>query len=107
MSAATIHLWHAGRPNMTSTATNTGTPSSATSDIGVGLISVGWMGKLHSRAYQALPSVYPELGLRPRLVHTADRVIASAAGGTWQGVPPVPAATFGREPTSAQEPSHG
>jgi predicted dehydrogenase len=41
-------------------------------DIGVGLVSVGWMGKLHSRAYQALPSVYPELGLRPRLVHAAD-----------------------------------
>jgi len=53
---------------MTSTSTNT----SATGDIGVGLISVGWMGKLHSRAYQALPSVYPELGLRPRLVHAAD-----------------------------------
>jgi predicted dehydrogenase len=43
-----------------------------TTSIGVGLISVGWMGKLHSRAYQALPSVYPELGLRPRLVHAAD-----------------------------------
>jgi len=42
------------------------------SDLGVGLISVGWMGKLHSRAYQALPSAYPELGLRPRLVHAAD-----------------------------------
>ncbi|MFL6272334.1 MAG: gfo/Idh/MocA family oxidoreductase, partial [Actinomycetes bacterium] len=41
-------------------------------DIGVGLVSVGWMGKLHSRAYQALPWVYPELGLRPRLVHAAD-----------------------------------
>jgi predicted dehydrogenase len=41
-------------------------------DIGVGLISVGWMGKLHTRAYQALPLVYPELGLRPRLVHAAD-----------------------------------
>src|SRR3954453_15428844 len=37
-------------------------------DIGVGLISVGWMGKLHTRAYQAVPSVYPELRLRPRLV---------------------------------------
>jgi hypothetical protein len=44
------------------------------SDIGVGLVSVGWMGRLHSRAYQALASVYPELGLRPRLVHAADRV---------------------------------
>jgi len=44
----------------------------STRDIGVGLISVGWMGKLHTRAYQALPSVYPELGLRPKLVHAAD-----------------------------------
>jgi hypothetical protein len=26
-------------------------------DLGVGLISVGWMGKLHTRAYQAMPSV--------------------------------------------------
>ena len=41
-------------------------------DIGVGLISVGWMGKLHTRAYQAVPSVYPELGLRSRLVRAAD-----------------------------------
>jgi predicted dehydrogenase len=43
-----------------------------TSTIGVGLISVGWMGRLHTRAYQAVASVYPELGLRPRLVHAAD-----------------------------------
>jgi predicted dehydrogenase len=41
-------------------------------NIGVGLISVGWMGKLHTRAYQALPTVYPELGLRTRLVHAVD-----------------------------------
>jgi predicted dehydrogenase len=40
--------------------------------IGVGLISVGWMGKVHSRAYQALPIVYPELGIKPRLVIAAD-----------------------------------
>src|SRR6266536_1421578 len=39
---------------------------------GDGLISVGWMGKLHSRAYQAVPQVYPELKIRPRLVHAAD-----------------------------------
>ena len=43
-----------------------------TREIGVGLISVGWMGKLHSRAYQAIPLVYPELRIRPRLVHAAD-----------------------------------
>ena len=48
-------------------------------DIGVGLISVGWMGKLHSRAYQVLPSTYPELGLRPRLVHAADTAPDRAA----------------------------
>lgn len=41
-------------------------------EIGVGLISVGWMGKVHSRAYTAVPVVYPELGVRPRLVHAAD-----------------------------------
>jgi predicted dehydrogenase len=40
--------------------------------IGVGLISVGWMGKVHSRAYQALPVVYPELGIKPRLLIAAD-----------------------------------
>src|ERR1700742_3327162 len=39
---------------------------------GIGLISVGWMGKLHSRAYQAIGLVYPELKLRPRFVHAAD-----------------------------------
>ena len=44
----------------------------ATREIGVGLISVGWMGKLHTRAYQAMPSVYPELGLKCRLVIAAD-----------------------------------
>jgi len=43
---------------------------------GIGLISVGWMGKLHSRAYQAVPQVYPELKIRPRLVHAADTAAA-------------------------------
>ena len=40
--------------------------------IGVGLVSVGWMGKVHARAYQAIPVVYPELGIKPRLVIAAD-----------------------------------
>ncbi|GAB3276292.1 Gfo/Idh/MocA family oxidoreductase [Sinomonas notoginsengisoli] len=40
--------------------------------IGVGLISVGWMGKLHARAYSNVPYVYPELGIEPRLVIAAD-----------------------------------
>ncbi|MEY4313007.1 MAG: hypothetical protein RLZZ319_516 [Actinomycetota bacterium] len=46
--------------------------TSRTTEIGVGLISVGWMGKVHSRAYQAIPVVYPELGIKPRLVIAAD-----------------------------------
>jgi predicted dehydrogenase len=54
------------------TTTDSGTASGVGGDPGVGLISVGWMGRLHSRAYQALRWVYPELGLRPRLVHAAD-----------------------------------
>lgn len=40
--------------------------------IGVGLISVGWMGKMHARAYSAVPYVYPELGIEPSLVIAAD-----------------------------------
>jgi predicted dehydrogenase len=40
--------------------------------LGIGLISAGWMGKLHTRAYQAVPVLYPELGLRTQLVHAAD-----------------------------------
>jgi len=40
--------------------------------IGVGLISLGWMGRLHSKAYLAVPATYPELGVRPVLVHAAD-----------------------------------
>lgn len=43
-----------------------------TKKVGVGLISVGWMGKVHARAYQSLPVVYPELGIKPRLIIAAD-----------------------------------
>ena len=41
-------------------------------EVGVGLISVGWMGRLHTRAYQSVPSVYPDLGVGVRLLHAAD-----------------------------------
>jgi predicted dehydrogenase len=44
----------------------------ATQPIGVGLVSLGWMGRLHSKAYRAVPASYPELGVRPVLVHAAD-----------------------------------
>jgi predicted dehydrogenase len=46
----------------------------AEKSLGVGLVAVGWMGKVHSRAFQALPIVYPELGVKPRLVIAADTV---------------------------------
>lgn len=44
----------------------------AKKSIGVGLVSVGWMGKMHSRAYRSLALLYPELGVDCRLVHAAD-----------------------------------
>jgi predicted dehydrogenase len=53
--------------------------SDGAATLGVGLISAGWMGKLHTRAYQSLPVVYPELGVRPRLVHGADTAPDRAA----------------------------
>lgn len=49
-----------------------GTTGSTITEIGVGLISVGWMGRLHSRAYANLRYVYPDLNILPRLVHAAD-----------------------------------
>lgn len=42
--------------------------------LGVGLIGVGWMGRLHARAYRAVGEHYAELGVRPRLVIAADPV---------------------------------
>ena len=40
--------------------------------INIGLISVGWMGRLHSRAYLAAPHHYPELPVRAVLRTAAD-----------------------------------
>jgi predicted dehydrogenase len=40
--------------------------------VGIGLISVGWMGRAHSRAYRNVGEHYPELGVRPELVIAAD-----------------------------------
>ena len=62
----------------TATDTSAKVTSTLNRDVGVGLISVGWMGKLHTRSYQALTPVYPELGLRPRLVHAVDTAPARA-----------------------------
>lgn len=53
-------------------------------DIGIGVVSLGWMGRLHSTSYQRIPSRYPELGLRPRLVVAADPLEANQLAATEQ-----------------------
>ena len=40
--------------------------------LGVGLVSVGWMGRLHSHAYLETAYHYPDLGVRAKLVVAAD-----------------------------------
>jgi predicted dehydrogenase len=40
--------------------------------VGIGVIGMGWMGRVHSAAYRRLPEHFPELGIRPRLVVAAD-----------------------------------
>lgn len=46
-------------------------------ELGVGLVAIGWMGRLHTRGFKALSERYPELGVRANLVVAAD---ASEAG---------------------------
>lgn len=43
-----------------------------TRELGIGLISVGWMGRLHSRAYLAVAQHYPDLPVRAVLRVAAD-----------------------------------
>ena len=43
-----------------------------TGEIGIGTVSLGWMGLLHTRAYRRLFDHYPDCKLRPRLVMAAD-----------------------------------
>lgn len=42
--------------------------------IGVGVISLGWMGRLHARSYKAVSEHFPELGVQVKLVAAADPV---------------------------------
>lgn len=41
-------------------------------ELGVGVISLGWMGRLHTRSYKALAEKFPELDVKLRLVSCAD-----------------------------------
>ena len=40
--------------------------------IGIGVIGMGWMGRVHTAAYNRLPEHFPDLGVRPRLAVAAD-----------------------------------
>jgi predicted dehydrogenase len=53
-------------------------------DLGIGVVSLGWMGRLHASSYQRLPSRFPELGIRPRLVVAADPLEANQQAATEQ-----------------------
>ncbi|GAC1356974.1 MAG: Gfo/Idh/MocA family oxidoreductase [Ktedonobacteraceae bacterium] len=46
--------------------------------IGIGVIGMGWMGEVHSRAYRALPDRFHESGISPHLLVCADAVEARA-----------------------------
>jgi predicted dehydrogenase len=41
-------------------------------EIGIGVIGMGWMGRVHTAAYRRLPEHFPNLGVRPRLLMAAD-----------------------------------
>lgn len=42
--------------------------------IGVGVVSLGWMGRLHARSYRALAEKFPALGVEVRLVAACDPI---------------------------------
>ena len=49
--------------------------------IGIGVIGMGWMGSVHSRAYRAVPDRFSASGLAPRLCVCADESAERAAAG--------------------------
>jgi predicted dehydrogenase len=49
-----------------------------TREIGIGLLGVGWMGRLHTASYRRVRDHYPELELVPRFVIAADEVAERA-----------------------------
>ncbi|MDO5627607.1 MAG: Gfo/Idh/MocA family oxidoreductase [Mobilicoccus sp.] len=51
-------------------------------ELGIGVISLGWMGRLHTRSYKQIRERYPELDVAPRLVAAADPVEAFRAEAT-------------------------
>lgn len=41
-------------------------------EVGIGVIGLGWMGRVHTSAYRRVPEHFPGLGVTPRLVVAAD-----------------------------------
>ena len=50
-------------------------------NIGIGVIGMGWMGQVHSRAYRLMPDRFADLGIAPQLIVCADEIAARAALG--------------------------
>ena len=46
--------------------------------IGIGLIGMGWMGKVHARSYSLAPQRFPAAGLQARLVICSDNIAERA-----------------------------
>lgn len=40
--------------------------------LGIGVIGLGWMGRVHTTAYKRVLEHYPDIGVRPRLIVAAD-----------------------------------
>ncbi len=55
-----------------------------TREIGIGLLGVGWMGRLHSSSYLRVPAHYPDCDGVARLVVAADEVESRARGAVEQ-----------------------
>ena len=47
---------------------------SAKRQIGIGVIALGWMGRLHARSHRSVSERFPELGAEARLVAAADPI---------------------------------
>ena len=43
-------------------------------NLGIGVIGMGWMGQVHSRAYSLVPQRFPDSNLHPRLIICSDNV---------------------------------
>src|SRR3989442_1177194 len=53
-------------------------------EIGIGLLGVGWMGRVHSTSYLRVPVHFPECDARARLVVAADEVAERARAAAEQ-----------------------